>query len=290
MDRREFLRTSGLAAAAAVMGVAGAAEAAPQAAKGMPTIKLGGLEVSRLTLGTNPFWGYSHKSPALDEEMKKYHTDERILEVLTEAAACGITAVVSPPEPRWIDLWNKYLAQGGRLRTWIAQCHDPADKIVAEIERGIKGGAKAAFIQGGRVDEQFEKGGFANLRAWLDKIKEAGLPGGFAAHLPQVHLELEKRGFPADFYYQCFYQVSKGATYRAEERAQAVETIKQIEKPVVAYKILAAGRLPAEEGFEFAFNNIRRKDGVCVGIFIRDGKDQIRQNTTLTESLSALGR
>jgi hypothetical protein len=288
MDRREFLKKSGLAAAMAAMGRAAAARGAAAPDKGMPRIRLGNVEVSRLILGSNPFWGYSHRNPALDEEMKRFYTDERIIAVLDEAAACGITTVTAPPEPRWISLWTKYREGGGKLTIWIAQCHDAPEKMDAEIVRAIKGGAQAVFIQGGRAEEQFGKGNFETLRAWIDKIKDAGLPAGCAAHWPEVHPELQKRKFPADFYYQCFYNVSKGATFREEERAKAIETIRQIEKPVIAYKILAAGRLPAEQGFEFAFNHIRRKDGVCVGIFIRDGADQIRQNTTLTEALSAL--
>jgi len=57
-------------------------------------------------------------------------------------------------------------------------------------------------------------------------------------------------------------------------------------KPVIAYKILAAGRLTAAEGFEYAFNHIRRKDGVCVGIYAENAIDQIRQNATYTEMLT----
>jgi hypothetical protein len=44
---------------------------------------------------------------------------------------------------------------------------------------------------------------------------------------------------------------------------------------------------PASEGFEAAFNNIQRKDGVCVGIFARNAIDQIRQNATYTKMLTA---
>ena len=42
---------------------------------------------------------------------------------------------------------------------------------------------------------------------------------------------------------------------------RAVATIRAMTKPVIAYKILAAGRLPAQEGFEFAFRHIAAKDG-----------------------------
>jgi hypothetical protein len=292
MNRRHFLKT-GLAAAAAVaaMGAPGRAGGAEEAAKPLPAIKLGTLEVSRFLLGSNPFWGYSHKNPQLDEEMKTWHTDERIIQICDEAARCGLTTIVSAPDQRWLDLWARYRAGGGKLTVWVAQCHGPGAQMTEEIDRAVKGGAKAVFIQGHRVEQQFEKGKFDVLRAWLDRIKNAGLPGGFAAHWPNIHPELEKRKFPTDFYFQCCYNITRpnpmGEPYHEADRKAAMETIAQIEKPVVAYKILGAGRLRAADGFEQAFNSIRRKDGVCAGIWAKEAIDQIRENATLTEMLTA---
>src|SRR5512136_66639 len=109
MRRRDFLKTGALLA---VGGLAGAAKPASSGEAGMgtgdrlPTVRIGTLEVSRLILGSNPFWGYSHKSPQLDEEMKRHHTDERIIQILDEAAECGLTALASPPDERWVKLWT----------------------------------------------------------------------------------------------------------------------------------------------------------------------------------------
>jgi hypothetical protein len=292
MNRRDFLK-AGLAgaAAAAALGASVPPSATGDAAKPLPTIKLGTLEVSRFILGSNPFWGYSHKSPQLDEEMKAFYTDEAIVRVCDEAARCGLTTIVSPPEQRWVDLWAKYRAAGGKLGVWIAQCHDAAEKMEAEIDRAVKGGAKAVFIQGHRVEQQFGWNKIDVLRKWLDQIKSAGLPGGFAAHWPNIHLELEKRKFPTDFYFQCCYNLTKpdalGDWCREADRKLAMQTVAEIEKPVVAYKILGAGRLRAADGFEQAFNCIKRKDGVCVGIWAKEAIDQIRENATLTEMLTA---
>jgi len=294
MKRRDFLKGGVAGAACAVAGgFSGRRPAAfggtqvSAAPPSLPTVRLGTLEVSRFILGSNPFWGYSHKSAALDEEMKRFHTDERIMQILDEAAECGVTALASPPDERWVRLWARYLDAGGRLKIWISQCHGQPNQMLTEIERSVKGGAKAVFIQGQRVEEQFDAGRFDVLRSWLDRIKEAGLPAGCAAHNPEIHPELERRKFPTDFYYQCFYYASKSSDYSAAEREKAVATILKIDKPVVAYKILAAGRLPASEGFEYAFNRIRRKDGVCVGIYAQHAIDQIRQNATFTGLLSA---
>jgi len=292
MNRRDFLKT-GLAGAAAVaaLGAAGRAGGAEEAAKPLPTIKLGTLEVSRFLLGSNPFWGYSHKSKQLDEEMKAFYTDDAIVRVCDEAARCGLTTIVSPPDQRWVDLWAKYRSGGGKLSVWVAQCHDAAEQMPEEIDRAVKGGAKAVFIQGHRVEQQFSWNKIDVLRKWLDQIKSAGLPGGFAAHWPNIHLDLEKRKFPTDFYFQCCYNLTKpdslGDWCHEADRKAAMETIAQIEKPVVAYKILGAARLRAADGFEQAFNSIKRKDGVCVGIWAREAIEQIRENATLTEMLTA---
>ena len=294
MKRRDFLKSgvagAACAAAGGIPGLSSPAFGGPQAAAAppaLPTVRLGTLEVSRFILGSNPFWGYSHKSKALDEEMKRFHTDERIMQILDEAAECGVTTLASPPDERWVRLWARYLDRGGRLKIWISQCHGNPDQMLSEIDRSVKAGAKAIFIQGARVEEQYNAGQLDTLRSWVERIKDAGLPAGCAAHDPAIHPELERRKFPTDFYYQCFYYVSRSEDYPAAERERAVATVLKIDKPVIAYKILAAGRLPASEGFEYAFNHIRRKDGVCVGIYAQKAIDQIRQNATYTGLLSA---
>jgi len=256
----------------------GAAETA------MPTIKLGTLEVSRLILGSNPFFGFAHQTKERAQEMKEYYTDERIGAVLDEAAGQGITAVAAPPYERWIRLFNGYLERGGKLRIWIAQPDGPAERLSADIEAAIKGGAKAIFVQGGRVDEQMKKGTLDLVRRWVEQIKASGLPTGMASHRTDAHLEAERQGFPTDFYFQCI--CDPGEKYAAEGRAKFLDAVRQIDKPVVAYKILGAGRIPARHGFEFALSRLRRKDGVCVGVYPKDNPEALREDAELVRMLT----
>ena len=256
-----------------------------EAPRSLPTIKLGTLEVSRLILGSNPFFGFSHQTDALTKEMNEYYTDEQIAATLDAAAAEGITAVAAPVYERWIRLFNDYLGRGGKLRIWLAQPDSGAEKMPDDIAAAAKGGAKAIFIQGGRVDEQFGQGKLDVLRAWVDQIKGLGLPAGMAAHRTDVHLEAEKQRFPTDFYFQCVCDPTQG--YRPETREKAFAAIRQIAKPAVAYKILGAGRIPAPEGFDHAFRHIARKDGVCVGMFPKRNPGEIRQNADLARKLSS---
>ena len=270
LSRRRFLKdTALLAGAMAAMQSVDRAVAGPATPAAMPTIRLGHVEVSRLILGTNPFFGYAHQEGDLGRQMKEYYTEARIIAVLDEAAALGVTAVSAPPFPEWIRIFNKYRAAGGKLNTWIAQPHGSPKKMKQEIDACAKGGAKAVYIQGHRVEEQFEKNTFVVVRGWLEHIKSHGMVAGIAAHRPDIHPVAEKQGFPTDFYFQCFFRVDQHPEYYGLEcRDKAVDTIRSLTaKPVVAYKILGAGRLPPAEAFAYAFKHIAAKDGVCVGIY-----------------------
>lgn len=282
MTRRELIECAMLAVSALSCVGAARAVAAPRT---RPTMRIGRVEVSRLILGSNPFFGFSHQSREIDEEMRTYFTEERIVQLLDEAASYGITAVAAPPYPHWIALFRKYVQGGGKLRTWIAQPHAEPDLMPEEIKASIEGGAKAILIQGVRVDQQYEKDPKLTLvRKWVEMIKEHGLPAGMASHRPDVHLAAEKLGLPTDFYFQSFVQ--PGA-YLAEDRDKAVAAIRQIRKPVVGFKILAAGRIPAKEGFAYAFRHLARKDGVCVGIYPKAKPDMLREDATLAATLSS---
>ncbi len=121
-NRRDFLKE--MAAITCAVGALRAAEGmATDAVSGeLPGIKLGKLEVSRLILGSNPFYGFDHGNPqASNKEMREYYTDDRIMQVMDEAARQGITAVWSPPYDNWTRLWKNYRRKGGKLRIWIGQ-------------------------------------------------------------------------------------------------------------------------------------------------------------------------
>jgi hypothetical protein len=292
LSRRGFLKETALLGAAAVAmraaDASGAAEATPQ---GLPKIRLGNVEVSRLILGTNPFFGYAHQPGDLGQKMSAYFTDDKIMEVLDQAAELGVTAVAGPPMPRWITLFNRYLDRGGKLRIWIAQPHGSPKKMKEEITTAAKGGAKAAFVQGHRVEEQFEQGKMDVLRGWMEHIKSLGMAAGMASHRPDIHPESEKLNMPTDFYFQCFFRVDKHPEcYDLECRDKACETIRSItKKPVIAYKILGAARLQPEEAFTFAFRHLAAKDGVCVGIYNQNKPGMLAEDVGLAVKMGGKG-
>ena len=280
VSRRELIMgASGVLAAAAVA----ASQATP--GQGLGTLRLGKLRTSRLLLGSNPFFGFSHTSPALDEEMRTYFTDNRIIALLDEAAALGITAVVAPVYPRWMDLWKRYRDKGGRLATWIAQPDVAPDAMIECISQAVKAGAQAVWVQGHRVENTFaEPNGVDTIRRWVEHIKSLGVPAGLASHQPHVLPAIQKAGLPVDFYSQSLYVPDR---YTEEDRTRALETIRSLRKPVIAYKVLAAGRLSPNHSFPDLFRHLQRKDGLCVGIFPRDHPGMLAEDVHLASQSAA---
>jgi len=216
--------------------------------------------------------------------MKAFYTDDRVMAVLDEAADHGITAVWTPCYDHWIRLWNRYQERGGKLKIWIGQPDPSPDQMKAHITACAKNGGKAVCIQGERTDGEMRNKRYDVVRGWLDHIHSLGLPAGIATHRPASHLVAEEQGLPTDFYHQCLYQPEN---YGPQCLEQALATVAKLDKPVVVYKALAAGRLEPKAAFPALFSRLRPKDGLCVGVFPKDKPDQIAENVALTRQLSA---
>ena len=76
-------------------------------------------------------------------------------------------------------------------------------------------------------------------------------------------------------------------SYRPKDREKALDTIRKIEKPMVAFKVLGAGRFPPREAFPYVLKKLRRKDGLCVGVFPAKNPDQIEENARLADKLTS---
>ena len=280
MKRRDFLKQAGtLSAAIAAAQCPSQVRAADLTSKQMPMITLGGLKVSRVFLGSNPFFGFSHGNPqASPEEMKEWYKPERVMEVMDAAADLGVNAVWTPCYERWVRLWNEYKDKGGKLEHWIGQ----PDRLPMEkdLKIAIENGATAICIQGCRIDDQIRKGRWDIVRGWLELIKSHDLPAGIATHGARTHLVAEEKEMPTDFYHQTLYRPDRYVKKGLEESLAVIE---QLDKPVVGYKVLGAGRIKPEETLPYVFTRLKPKDGLCIGVFPKKNRREIHENVALTQ-------
>jgi len=112
-SRRRFLK------GAAGLGGAAAVAASAPAAPGMPTVKFGTAEVSRLIIGSNPFYGYSHFNGILNGFMREYMTQDRRMEVLHRCEQAGVRTWQLHYMKQTMEDLRRYRAEGGRMNWFL---------------------------------------------------------------------------------------------------------------------------------------------------------------------------
>jgi hypothetical protein len=256
----------------------------------MKTTKIGNLTVSRFLLGSNPFSGFSHQGVDRDQAMVRYYTTENIKKALREAEKLGITGVTARTDHHVMRVLKEYWNEGGKLK-WLGQtCPGvgPSDFCVRE---GIGGGASACHIHGGVMDFQVAQKNTDDAKKAIEALRKAGLPAGIAGHNVKV-FEWALKNLDVDYYMCCYYNPTPrednpehihGAEelYREADRDAMTAIIKDLPKPVIHYKILAAGRTNPEEAFKFCSRILRPQDLVCVGIYLGDDPGMLRKDVEL---------
>jgi len=149
-----------------------------------------------------------------------------------------------------------------------------------------KNGGKAVCIQGECAGRAIREGKLELVKGWLEHVKSLGLPAGLASHRPEELLKAEDQGLPAEFYH---LTVGVPDRFQQAERDKALETIRKLDKPVVAFKVLGAGRFMPADAFPYVLKSVRRKDGICFGAFPQK-RDEIAENAALAIRLTAKER
>jgi len=256
------------------------------------TVKIGNLAVSRMIVGGNPFSGFSHQTPAKDDEMRHYFTSARIQETLRDAERLGINTHIGRADHHVMRCLLEYWDEGGRIG-WIAQTCPEVGTVTRGVDNAIRGGAKGCFLHGGMMDYLFANRQLDEIPAAIAKIRQAGMPAGIAGHNPQVfqwaegHLDLD--------FYMCSYYNSAHRDKNAEhisgmaewfdptDRQTMAMLIQGLSRPVIHYKVMAAGRNDPKEALEFVARHLRPQDAVCVGVCPKDNPRMLEEDLRLLE-------
>ncbi len=302
-SRRTFLKQSTLAGFAVPLvasleeftlcaqqnSVSGASQPmAPTTA--MPTGKIGNITMSRLICGGNLISGYAHSRDLIyvSPLLKHYFTDDKIIETWRLSEQHGInTMILDLSDGRAAALYSKYRAQGGRIQ-YLAQLGPDKHDLKTPVKQAKDAGAVGALLLGNLGDAWTREGDVELIGELLANIKAEGLIAGVAGHEVRTVKTVEQAGFKPDFYMKTLHQTDYWSHRRRDETKDVIdnyaidnywcrdpkETIAYmsgIERPWIAYKVLAAGAIPPPSGFRHAFNN--GADFVVVGMFdfqIRD--------------------
>lgn len=256
----------------------------------MEYIQIGDVKVSRFILGSNPFSGFSHQGTEMDLLMKRYYTSNRIKETIKAAENLGINTMIGRTDHHIIRMLLEYWDEGRSIH-WFAQTCPEVGSHEMCIGRAVANGAKACHIHGGVMDHLLAQGHLDEIPEVVKGIQRQGMLAGIAGHNPKV-FEWAEKNLDVD-YYMCSYYDSAPRDKRAEhvsgmeeqfllhDRRVMTELIQTLSRPVIHYKVLAAGRNDPEKAFAYVAKSLRDTDAVCVGVYDKDNPHMLEQDVEL---------
>ncbi len=242
------------------------------------------FELSRLIMGGNLIGGWAHARDLIyvSKLVKTYHTDEKVMQTMALAEKCGINAIITNPQLGRI--WQKYNHEFQGNLKFISDCG-----IALDFQKGIAMSlavdADALYCQGEITDRWADENWddpekrpieqrMQLIREGLDEIRRHGKPAGIGAHRIEAIKKCVEYELKPDYWVKTCHSHNYWSAqpdspwrdnmfdYNPEETIRFMETLKE---PWIAFKVLAAGAIPPEEGLKYAFTN--GADFVCLGMY-----------------------
>ncbi len=301
ITRRTFVKDAVLTSSAmALMPMAARAQATdpPKPDTALPKGRIGKLEVSRLILGGNLLTHYTHSRDLkyVYTLAAKYNTDEKIMETLALAEAKGINTVSMHNPPHPMSVLRRYRKERGGKIQWIICPTAPVEadmiRYREHLEELMKDGCEAIYLWGVHSDSLVAQGKHDLVAKAVACAKEFGVPSGVGAHSLEVIKACEQHGVNADFYIKTFHHHSYPTAPKKDEiekpyaefpgywcsnPEETAEVMKGVKKPWIAFKTMAAGAIPPQNAFRYAF--MHGADFALAGMFDFEIEDDVRHAT-----------
>jgi len=255
-----------------------------QLKKKIPTGKIGDVEIGRIICGGNLISGFAHSRDLIyvSTFLKKYFTAQKVMETFRLCEASGINTTALRVSEEEINILNQYWKLGGKIQ-WVAPVYPVEEDYKTNIDLAIDNGASAAMIMGNVGDQWVREGKLDLVDKTIQYIKSKGVPAGLVGHQIETIKTVEEAGIPTDFYMKTLHDKNYWSfrpeepkvipiidnysidNYWAMTPESTVQYMESIDKPWIAFKVLAAGALNPKEGFRYVFEN--GADFACVGMF-----------------------
>jgi hypothetical protein len=298
-SRRDFLQqAAGLAAGVAALAPAAAADT-KAAQSPLPTVKLGAHAVTRLILGGNPIYGYSHFNKHLSQHQIDWHTPERVQQLLKRAEQAGINTWQNSYAERTLQDLDRYREAGGKMN-WLCLGKPDWDQYPERIDDAAKRKPIGIAPHGALAERLHRQDKLTVLTDLLKRIRDRGVLVGLSAHNPDLIALANDKGWDVDYFMCCLYYLTRpkdeyrkllgddlplGEIYLPSDPPRMFKNIQATNKPCLAYKVLAAGRrvgsaAEVRAAFKTALDNVKPTDALIVGMYQQFG-DQVGENVAL---------
>ena len=184
------------------------AGAAASASALLPTARLGAHEVTRLIIGGNPIYGYSHFNRILSHYQTAWHTPERVVELLKHAENQGINTWQNSYAERTLSDLERFRDAGGKMH-WLCLGKPDWDEKPQLINEAAKRKPIGIAPHGALAERLHRQDKVNVLTDLLKRIRDQGVLVGLSAHNPALIELSESKGWDVDYYMCCLYYLTR---------------------------------------------------------------------------------
>ena len=253
-------------------------------------------------MGGNLIGGWAHARDLLyaSSLFKAYNTEKKVFETLMLCEAAGINTInIGFPHN---SLMAKYKRETGSKIQVISQIGPRGIKredlskggtsaeLMGDIDEAISYGAEIIQVQGNWCDWLVRDGRLDLIAQMIDYIRKQGYVAGMGAHSVESFIACEEQGIIPDYYMKTMHHENYWSAHPRENRIpfqvdgafsnnhdewhdnmfclfpeRTIEFVQRSRVPVMGFKVLAAGAIAPEDGFNWAFQH--GADFLCVGMF-----------------------
>jgi uncharacterized membrane protein YphA (DoxX/SURF4 family) len=258
----------------------------------MPMGKIGSHEISRIVLGGNLIGGWAHSRDLIyvPSLFRAYNTEKKIFETLMLAEKAGINSVnIGFPT---MDTMQKYKKMTGSKIKVLVQVAPEMEKndFFININKAVDAGMDIIQVQGNWCDWLVRDNRMDVIEKMLEKIRSNNIVAGLGAHTVDSLIMCEEQGIIPDYYMKTMHHDQYWSAHPRENRFpfevdgkkyldhnrfhdncfcpfpdKTTDFVNRAKVPVMGFKVLAAGAITPEDGFNWAFKN--GADFICVGMF-----------------------
>ena len=270
----------------------------------LPKGKIGNHEVSRLVAGGNLIGGWAHSRDLIyvPELFKAYNTEQKVYETLMLAEQAGINTInLGFPSNPLLQKYKKLT--GSKIKvisqvapnldnSKLADVNSQTDKSLyfEFIDKAIDYGVDIIQVQGNWCDWLVRDNRIDVIDEMMGHIRKQGYTAGLAAHSVESLITCADHGIIPDYYMKTMHHDQYWSAHPRENRVpfevdgkeyldhnrfhnnmfclfpeRTVEFVNKTTVPVMGFKVLAAGAIEPQDGFQWAYDN--GADFICVGMF-----------------------
>ena len=239
-----------------------------------PRTNVAGVSLSRMIIGTNWILGWSHRSPAADQQIKnRFPGGSEVFPLLKAFLDEGGDTMLGPLQQERVmqEAVKEAQDRTGKkiilIDTPIINVDDneaARREARATIHRSKECGATFCLLHHSSAEQLVNKNLHKILRLedYTDMIRQEGMIPGLSAHMPELITYSDDNGYDVETYIQIYNCMGFLMQVEIETVASIIHNAK---KPVMTIKPMAAGRCTPYVGLNFSWNTIRPCDMVTVG-------------------------